>query len=89
MVKNWPCPRVSNCRWWAFAQYRRYRGQILISQSAYGDWRHYEWSPDGKAWYCYVPVWSKMHWARRWHQRLVRFPPLLFRGKVEQRSPET
>ena len=79
-----PQPWLSNCLLWARAQWCRHGGQILKEPSRHGWWSHYAWSPDGEQWFCYVPRWDKASWLRRWHQRLLRFPPPLFRGVVKE-----
>jgi hypothetical protein len=65
---------MSNCL--IFALLRRFRsGAYLISRrSHFGWWNHYSWSADMKTFESFVPVVPN-------HKR--RFPPLIFRGRVQ------
>jgi hypothetical protein len=75
-------PRWSNCLRWAWRQFHRYGGVVWTEPSQHGSWCHAAWSPDGAQWFAYVPYWDKQEWIAAWHQRLLRFPPPWFRGRV-------
>lgn len=76
-ARDLPQPWISNCRLWCRRCYRERGGVVASLRSEYGRWRHWAWSPDGRRWFTYAPLWPKARW--RWP-----FPPLWFRGRPQR-----
>jgi len=73
-------PKKCNCLWWVIVMKYRHAGYIIPAGSHYGWWPHFYWSPDGK---------RRFEFAPPKHVGGLKFPPLFFRGRVQELLSET
>ena len=65
--------RWGNCWWFAFRQWWRHGGYVVLEQSKYGWWPHMLWSAN-------LVTFLEFHPSARKRRRVI--PPIWFRGAV-------